>query len=177
MLRTCRGYGSHEGLMVQSGVTGVGLLQLVPTEEGSFLLFAEVWSLLKEPVGDPALADPWRETKGGRSVSSAGWMLADVQTVSGGDFPFGWPGRRGRWYSPVTWATTAWEIRLLARNDLISSLITALSLLQTQERIYCLPKSKTSLQQSDMTNTRGTRYTSLYRNQFQPCSPHLYKWL
>lgn len=55
---------------------------------------------------------------------------------------WGWfsgPGCSGRcsWYSPVTWATTAWEIRLFARNDLISSLITALSLLQAQGRIYC----------------------------------------
>lgn len=39
-----------------------------------------------------------------------------------------WSGR-WRWYSPVTWATTAWEIRLFARKDLISSLITELSLL------------------------------------------------
>lgn len=30
------------GLMVESGVTRVGLLQLVPAEEGSFLLLAEV---------------------------------------------------------------------------------------------------------------------------------------
>lgn len=30
------------GLMVEGGVTRVGLLQLVPAEEGSFLLLAEV---------------------------------------------------------------------------------------------------------------------------------------
>ena len=44
-------------------------------------------------------------------------------------------GGRWRWYSPVTWATTAWEIRLFARKDLISSLITELSRLQAEWRM------------------------------------------
>lgn len=43
--------------MLEAGVTRVGLLQLVPAEEGSFLLLTEVRSLLQEPVGDPTLAD------------------------------------------------------------------------------------------------------------------------
>lgn len=42
-------------------VTRVGLLQLVPAEEGSFLLLAEVGALLQEPVGDPTLTDPWTD--------------------------------------------------------------------------------------------------------------------
>lgn len=46
-------------------VTGVGLLQLVPAEEGSFLLLAEVRSLLQEPVRDPTLADPFKIREAG----------------------------------------------------------------------------------------------------------------
>lgn len=73
------------GLTVGGGVTRVGLLQLVPTEEGSFLLLTEVRSLLQEPVGDPTLADPWRKRNGARSGSSVSRMLADRPTLSGGD--------------------------------------------------------------------------------------------
>lgn len=76
------------GLTVEGCVTRVGLLQLVPTEEGSFLLLAEVRSLLQEPVGDPTLADPWRKRNGARSGSSLSRMLADMPDSSfwGGRF-------------------------------------------------------------------------------------------
>lgn len=79
------GYAADVGLMVEGGVTRVGLLQLVPAEEGSFLLLAEVWSLLQEPVRDPTLADPWRKRNEARSVSSVGRMFAGMSTLSGGD--------------------------------------------------------------------------------------------
>ena len=36
------GHAADVGLMMEGGVTRVGLLQLVPAEEGSFLLLAEV---------------------------------------------------------------------------------------------------------------------------------------
>lgn len=49
--------------MKEGGVTRVGLFQLVPAEEGSFLLLAEVRPLLQEPVGDPTLTDPWRKKR------------------------------------------------------------------------------------------------------------------
>lgn len=78
-------------------------------------------------------------------IPGGGGMERDLYHQSAGclltcQLFLGWfsgPGCRCSWYSPVTWATTAWEIRLFARNDLISSLITALSLLQAQGRIYC----------------------------------------
>lgn len=62
------------GLRVGSGFTWVGLLQLVPTEEGSFLLLAEIRSLLQEPVGNPTLADTWRKRSGMRFASSVDGM-------------------------------------------------------------------------------------------------------
>lgn len=51
-------------------VTRVGLLQLVPAEEGSFLLLAEVGALLQEPVGDPTLTDPWTDGETERERSA-----------------------------------------------------------------------------------------------------------
>lgn len=55
-----------------SRVTRVGFLQLVPAEEGSFLLLAEVGALLQEPVGDPTLTDPWTDGETERRISSSG---------------------------------------------------------------------------------------------------------
>lgn len=111
-------------------VTGVRLLQLVPAKEGPFLLLAEVRPLLEEPVGDPTLTDPWRMTTLCHSVGLVKHFFCFLfySSVSSDQ------------HSPVTWATTAWEIRLFARKDLISSLITLLSLLQ-----YTATKYKTYL--------------------------------
>lgn len=53
-------------------VTRVGLLQLVPAEEGSFLLLAEVGALLQEPVGDATLTDAWTDAETEREMSSTG---------------------------------------------------------------------------------------------------------
>lgn len=55
-----------------SRVTRVGFLQLVPAEEGSFFLLAEVGALLQEPVGDPTLTDPWTDRETERQISSSG---------------------------------------------------------------------------------------------------------
>lgn len=70
----------HKGVRV----TRVGLLQLVPAEEGSFLLLAEVRALLQEPVGDPTLADPWMERSRVRSIQKEGWDLLHTPTNSVG---------------------------------------------------------------------------------------------
>lgn len=37
-----------------------GFLQRVPAVEGPLLLLAQVGTMLQQPVGDPALADPWK---------------------------------------------------------------------------------------------------------------------
>ena len=41
--------------------TWVGLLQQIPAVEGPFLLVTQVWPLLHQPVGDPALTNSWKE--------------------------------------------------------------------------------------------------------------------
>lgn len=64
----------------EGGVTGVGLLQLVPAKEGPFLLLAEVRSLLQEPVGDPALTDPWRGEQGRDLYGQEAGQLSLVAT-------------------------------------------------------------------------------------------------
>lgn len=43
--------------LVSLAITRRGLFQLVPAVESSLLLLAQVWSLLQEPVWDPALTD------------------------------------------------------------------------------------------------------------------------
>ena len=48
------------------GITRRGLLQLVPAEEGAFLLFAEVRALLQQPVGDTTLTDTYGGGEGER---------------------------------------------------------------------------------------------------------------
>lgn len=68
------GLCKRHGLRVGSGFTWVGLLQLVPTEEGSFLLLAEIRSLLQEPVGNSTLADTWRKRSGVIFASSVDGM-------------------------------------------------------------------------------------------------------
>lgn len=40
--------------------TWCGFLQRVPAVEGPLFLLAQVGAMLEQPMGDPALADPWR---------------------------------------------------------------------------------------------------------------------
>lgn len=44
-------------------LTRAALLQLIPSEEGSFLLLAEVRSLLQQPVGNAALTNSCKRTE------------------------------------------------------------------------------------------------------------------
>lgn len=43
--------------------TRCGFLQRVPAVEGPLLLVAQVGAVLQQPVGDPALADPWKAAR------------------------------------------------------------------------------------------------------------------
>lgn len=43
--------------------TWCGFLQNVPAVEGSLLLLAQVGAVLQQPMGDPALTDPWKEAR------------------------------------------------------------------------------------------------------------------
>lgn len=66
--------------------TRICLLELVPSVKCPFLLFTQVWPLLQQPMGDPALTDPCekRRTKQTNKLSMVYILMKGVVLQSPG---------------------------------------------------------------------------------------------